>query len=219
MPAKLLAKVKGYQMAGALGVLYLGVKQEALGEAARRNTNYWVFPSNDIEREYTEAASGRFSDAMTLGITITSNKDPQQVIAPPGIVNLQIFALAPSDRAVWGASADGSYRREEKYQAEKKAFRDRLVKQASTVFPNLESGIVYEELATPLTHSRYTLSTDGTGYGIALIPGQFDTQRPGVVTPLKGLFLAGASTRTGHGVWGAVLSGRDAARAALKYMG
>jgi all-trans-retinol 13,14-reductase len=218
MPASLVEKVNGYQMAGALVALYLGVKKEALGEAAEHNTNYWVFPSNDVEREYQDASGGRFSESSTIGITITTNKDPAQTIAPPGIVNLQLMALAPSDRALWGATAEGQYRKEPQYQAAKKAFRDRLVRQASAVFPNLESGIVYEELATPLTHARYTLSSGGTGYGIALIPSQFNGARPGVVTPVSGLLLAGASTRNGHGVWGAVLSGRDAAKAALKLL-
>jgi len=74
------------------------------------------------------------------------------------------------------------------------------------------------ELATPLTLARYTLASNGTPYGLAGTPAQFNARRPGAVTHLPGLFLAGASTRTAHGVAGALASGRLAARAAGTYL-
>ena len=43
------------------------------------------------------------------------------------------------------------------------------------------------------------------------MPGQFLKNRPGYRSPVKGLYLAGASTRAGHGIFGAMSSGRNAA--------
>ena len=39
--------------------------------------------------------------------------------------------------------------------------------------------------------------------------------RPGARTPVDGLFLAGASTRTGHGITGTMFGGVEAASAVL----
>jgi all-trans-retinol 13,14-reductase len=217
MPADVRQRVDGFQMSGALGVVYLGVKREALGEVGRRNTNYWIFPSTDIEAEYRAVAAGRFVEQPSVLVTITSNKDPSLPIAPEGVANLQVMALAPSDRAAWGADGDGNaYRKAPAYLEAKKKFRDSLLASARSVFPELESGIVYEEVATPVTHARYTRASGGTAFGIAATPGQFARARPGSRTALPGLFLAGASTRSTHGVYGAVLSGNAAAKAVIK---
>jgi phytoene dehydrogenase-like protein len=154
-----------------------------------------------------------------VGITLSSNKDPTSRLAPDGVMNLQVLCLAPSDRNVWGVEAEGpGYRKSAPYQANKQAMRARLLRAAKTVFPDLEAGIVFEEMATPLTHARYTRSTNGTPYGIAATPRQFDRGRPGAETHLPGLLLAGASCRNTHGVVGAIQSGREAARAAMKQL-
>ena len=105
-----------------------------------------------------------------------------------------------------------------RYLAQKDRLRDQLLARAAAVFPGIRDAVVYEEMATPLTHARYTMSTNGTPYGIAATTAQFDARRPGAVTHLKGLLLAGASTRNAHGVLGAILSGKEAAAAALKLL-
>jgi phytoene dehydrogenase-like protein len=62
-----------------------------------------------------------------------------------------------------------------------------------------------------MTHTRFTGSTGGTGYGIALIPAQSLFRRPGNATEVKGLYLCGASTMSGHGIMGTMMSGALAA--------
>jgi len=205
-------------MAPGIAVLYLGVKREALGEGALKNTNYWVFPSDDVEKDYATLSEGRFVEDPTVFVTVTSARDLAHAVAPPGVVNLQVMALAPSAPEAWGVERADTYRRAEPYLTRKRELRDRLVRRAAEVFPGLAGGIVYEELATPLTHARYTLATNGTPYGLAATPEQFNTRRPDAVTHLPGLFLAGASTRSSHGVMGAVMSGRVAARAVQRYL-
>ena len=219
VPGKVKERVEKYEMAPGIAVLYLGVKREALGPEAEVNTNYWIFPNDDVEQDYQALREGRFVAQPSIYVTIATNKDPGQKVAPDGVVNLQIMALAPSDPKAWGVEGvDGSYSKHPAYREKKAELQERLLRRAREVFPGIGAGVVYAEVATPLTHGRYTGSTNGTPYGIAATPAQFNAKRPGSTTHLPGLLLAGASTRTAHGVVGAMLSGREAARAAGKQL-
>ena len=80
-----------------------------------------------------------------------------------------------------------------------------------SLFPAAKDRIVLRESATPMSHSRFTGATDGTGYGLACTPEQFMKSRPGYRGPLAGLYMCGASTRAGHGIVGAMMGGKSAA--------
>jgi len=69
-------------------------------------------------------------------------------------------------------------------------------------------------VSTPVTDERLMRCTGGTPYGIAVTPEQM-LYRPGPVTAVPGLFLAGASTRSMHGLVGALTGGMAAASAVL----
>ncbi len=217
-----LERVRRFEMAPAIAVLYLGVRRDAL-PAELTNANQWLFASDDQESPYSAVRAGEFSACPPAYVTITSLKEPERPIAPDGVLNLQIMTLAPSAPEAWGttasALADGSYRRSEAYEAKKKALADVLRAQLESLWPGVGAGIVYEEMATPLTHHRYTLASEGTSYGIAATVAQFMGGRPAAKTELRGLVLAGASTRSGHGIVGAMSSGREAARVAGRALG
>jgi phytoene dehydrogenase-like protein len=104
------------------------------------------------------------------------------------------------------------YRATPAYLELKQRIEDALVDKLEARFPGVKDHIVYRESATPVTHSRYTRATGGTGYGIACTPEQFMGRRPGYRGPLPGSYLCGASTRAGHGIVGAMSSGVHAAR-------
>ena len=59
------------------------------------------------------------------------------------------------------------------------------------MFPGLGQDIVYQEVSTALTHTRFTRSTGGTSYGLALIPAQFLFRRPSHATEITGLYVRG----------------------------
>lgn len=212
-------RARRWEMAPALFVTYLGVRREALGNRLARS-NYWIHSSYDHEIQYRQAARGEFPEAPSVYVSIASLKDPMDdAHAPKGIVNLQLMAVAPSQPEAWGLSAEemhGSlYRRNTLYRKHKESFGKRLIELSLAVFPRLHEEIVYQEFATPLTHSRYTLSTGGTGYGIAATPKQFLFGRPEAKTELPGLLLCGASCRTAHGIAGVMMSGLRAASVIL----
>jgi phytoene dehydrogenase-like protein len=216
---KLAAQVRGFEMAPGVGIVYVGARADKLPKDMK-NSNQWIFAGDDVEADYRDVRAGRFCETPLAYVTVTSLKDPNYEIAPEGIVNLQIMTVVPSNLEAWGVTQaefqDGSYRKSEAYAAIKEQLAQRLIARAETRFPGLSEAIVFREVATPLTHRRYTWASEGTPYGIACTPAQFMFKRPEARTPIKGFFLAGASTRAAHGIVGSLLSGRDAARAAQK---
>lgn len=212
----------GLEMAPGLGVAYVGMARDLRAEG-HPNRNYWVHTDLDLERAYAQAARGEQPDAPPLFVTIASLKDPtHDGLAPPGVTNVQAMGVAPSAPAAWGVDpgdgigfADGAYRRSAAYREAKARYGESLLDGLQAVFPDVRARLDFLEVATPLTHSRYTGAQGGTGYGLAATPAQFGLRRPGPTTPVRGLLLCGASCRHGHGIHGAALSGLDAAARVL----
>lgn len=210
-----LTRVASYEMAPALGMVYLRIDRDLAAEG-RPRTNYWRYTSYDLETQYAEVRNGGFPEEPFVYVTVASLKDPTNPrLAPPGQTNLQVMSLAPSQPESWGVTAaeaaSSAYHAKETYQKAKERFADRLLESAEAVLPGLRDQIVFQEVATPLTHTRFTGSTAGTSYGIAATPAQFLKGRPGARTEVPGLFLCGASNRAGHGIAGVILSGLLAA--------
>lgn len=208
-------RVQEYEMAPGLGVVYLGVKRD-LRAAGVPNSNFAIHPRYDHEAVYAEARAGRFHPEPFCFISPATLKDPTNPrLAPPGITNMQLITVVPSQPEAWGTTmADlksGAYERSAAYRRTKEEFADRLLGIAERAFPGLSADVVYREASSPMTHTRMTASTGGTSYGIAAIPGQVLFRRPGAGTEIKGLYLCGASTLTGHGIIGTMLSGVRAA--------
>ncbi len=214
------ARVDRFRMATPLFCVYLGLDRDL--RETMPNTNYWCHPTYDPEAAYADAAAGTFADDPPVYITSATVKDPEGTDhAPPGCSTLELMTWATPSPAAWGldpdgpAAADGHYRRDDRYRARKAALTERLIDRAEEVVGDVRPHIRWQEAATPLTHERYTLSTDGSSYGIELATDQTGPRRPAPTTPIGGLFLAGASARRGHGIVGALAGGRDAAGAVL----
>ena len=219
LPNRLLNRTRNFEMSPAMGVVYLGVKRDFQGDQAR-NSNLRIYPGHDYEHTYSDAMAGRFSERPHVFVGNATLKDPgNPEVAPPGVHNLQLMSLAPSQFASWGVTPegfrDGTYRHDTRYKEIKQQFADALIRETERVLPGLRDQIVFQEVSTPLTVMRYTGASNGTSYGISLVPWQFMHHRPSAKTPVKGLFLCGASLRTGHGIFGAMASGVEAAAAIL----
>jgi phytoene dehydrogenase-like protein len=210
-------------MAGAIFLTFLGLRGD-LRTLGMTDTNYWAFDGYDFERFFGDGLRNGPGPESVRGCYITSAslKDPDtRTHAPEGYQTLEIMALVPGDFAGWGvtepATLDGGrYGRTPSYQALKTAIEDNLIARLDRLFPGAAERIAYRESATPVTHTRFTGASGGTGYGLAATPAQFMQNRPGYRGPLPGLFFCGASTRSGHGVVGAMMSGRAAAKAVTK---
>jgi phytoene desaturase len=214
-PAAFVDRVRRFEMALPLFVVFLGLDIPP-AELPYGNANRWVLGGYEFDREYGMLDRGELPERPSVYIATASLKDPGNPrLAPPGHTNLQVMTVVPAEAAFWGVgaveAADGTYAASEGYQFVKEQVTARVLAQAERAIPGLSRHIVYRDAATPLTHTRYTRSTGGTSYGIAATPAQFLRRRPSASTSIQGLYLAGASTRAGHGIVGAMLSGVHAA--------
>ncbi|HQR80198.1 MAG TPA: NAD(P)/FAD-dependent oxidoreductase [Actinomycetota bacterium] len=216
LPADLRNRVSRMSMAAPLCVDYLILDRDLAAEGAP-NTNWWVYPDDDLDGAYSAAAAGREIESPFTYLTSGSLKDPGNPrLARPGQTNLQIMALAPADHRFWGLHGRGptageSYRRNPEYVARKQQFHRAMLRSAERAIPGISDAIVYDEEATPITHERFVRSTDGTSYGLAATPSQMLLRRPGAKTPVKGLWLVGADTRSLHGITGTLNGGMTTA--------
>ena len=223
LPSDLVTRTRGYQMGGAIFMTFLGIEAD-LAKKGMRNSNYWCFDGYDMEAFYRDAKINGTIASRGCYITSTSFKDPDTPgHSPDGITSVEIMSLLPGQAKDWGVDPalieSGKYRKEADYIALKQRLEDDLVRRLDTLFPGTADAVVFRESATPVTHSRYTRASDGSGYGLAATPEQFMHKRPGYRTPVDGLYLCGASTRAGHGIVGAMKSGEQAALRIAKDLG
>ncbi len=143
--------------------------------------------------------------ALAFGVGNPSVLDPQ--LAPPGHSAVSLLHVITADEAAtWGERSDPSYR------ARKNAAADQLIEAvAQSVFVEIRRHIVYQEVATPITFRHYTRARGGNIYGAAR-----GIWRPGLKTPVPGLFLVGGGTDTGAGIEAVVISGTRAANVISK---
>lgn len=214
LPASWISRARGFQMPAALFMTFLGVRGDMRARGMRA-ANYWQFDGYDMEGFYRDADALRPRGCY---ITSASLKDPDNALhhAPAGVTNVEVMTVVGGTGQVWGvtdADADAwRYGDEGRYAEVKRAIEEDMIARLERLFPGSAEGVVYRESATPITHRRFTGATGGTGYGLAATVGQFMKARPGYRGPIPGLYFAGASTRAGHGIVGAMMSGRRAAQ-------
>ncbi|MCO4763390.1 MAG: NAD(P)/FAD-dependent oxidoreductase [Myxococcales bacterium] len=223
LPSEWITRTEGFEMGGAIFMTYLGIRGD-LAEKGMTNTNYWCFDDYDTEAFYREVRAGGIIRPRGCYVTSTSFKDPDTPShSPDGVTSVEIMALVPGKASDWGVDPalidSGKYRKQPAYIDTKQRLEDDLVRRLDELFPGAGDDVVFRESATPVTHSRYTRASDGTGYGLAATPSQFLDKRPGYRGPIEGLYLCGASTRAGHGIVGAMKSGYSAAFRIAKDMG
>jgi phytoene dehydrogenase-like protein len=203
-----------FEMGGAIMISCFGVQAD-LRELGMQARNYWCFDTNDADAIYRSVNQGSL-DPRAVYITSASLKDPEtHGHTPDGVMGVEVMALMPGKAQAWGVRKEdilsGAYRRSEIYLANKQKVEDALVAKLDQYFPGAAEKVVFRETASPVTHTRFTRATDGTGYGLAATPEQFMKGRPGYRGPVPGLYLAGANTRSGHGIVGSMASGKECA--------
>jgi phytoene dehydrogenase-like protein len=223
LPRKLTSRVQGFDYPSAIFMTFLGVKGD-LSELGMEKTNYWQFDGYDIDHMYDLGRRDGPHPLRGAYITSASMKDPtSHWHAPEGVSTLEAMALVPGEPSDWGVERDGinkwKYRKQGHYLELKEQLQQDLIDRAEALFPGLEDRILFKESATPMSHTRYTRAIPGTGYGISNTPDQFADKRPDARSVVKGLYLCGASTRSGMGVIGASLSGQYAAKVIAKDLG
>ncbi|MEM4744831.1 MAG: NAD(P)/FAD-dependent oxidoreductase [Ignisphaera sp.] len=127
-------------------------------------------------------------------IVINSNADP--LLAPKGMSSITVMTSA--------SYTDFPDRETEEYREKKMEKTRELLQKIEKIIPGISNHIVVIDAATPKTFERYTSTPEGAIYAF---DQSIHTHRPYFKTPIKGLYLVGASTFPGGGIEAAIISG------------
>ncbi|MCG9911769.1 MAG: NAD(P)/FAD-dependent oxidoreductase [Flavobacteriales bacterium] len=159
------------------------------------------------------------SNPHTSGISILapSLRDPS--LAPDGQGTLTLYTAADMHyRDNWGAEKDenGNFIRGEKYNQVKEEFAQIIIDRVEALYPGLRKHILFYDIATPVTHLRYTGNRNGSIMGAR--PGKENVKAKIAHhrTPVKNLLLGGHWAELGGGVPIAVKSGANTALLVMK---
>jgi len=204
----LLKKVKHFEYSLSCFILYMATDLD-LKKMDLPYFNYLRFLS-DLEEEDRILQRGNIPNHPTMIVSIPTLLDSS--LAPSGQHLVKVLVYVPyHHREAWGKGDSG------KYKSIKEEFFQKILHQVEAkLIPDLRNHLLFYEAATPLTLERYTGNEMGAMYGLASTPQQIGNLRPPQQTSIPGLFQVGHYTRPSHGIVGASLSGRFAARAILQ---
>lgn len=142
-----------------------------------------------------------------------------------GLVNPSLIdsTLIPEGKGNLGALIIEYYKNwqdlsPQEYQSKKDQVANILVDRLDKQFPGFKENIELLEVATPKTIERYASIPGGSIYGFSQTVKQAGINREGPKTKIKGLFLAGAWTIPGGGVYPCFISGIQTAELVLKFL-
>jgi prolycopene isomerase len=170
---------------------------------------------DDVAR--TEHNAG---DPHKAGISVLAPSFRDPSLAPAGKGTMTIYCYATFDQnETWMTEVDehGRLKRGDAYKKFKQEFADILIERVEKKLgQDIKSHIEYCDIATPITHWRYTGNRNGSLMGAR--PGKANMQAgiAGHKTPVKNLWLGGHWAELGGGVPIAVKSGMNVALLVLR---
>lgn len=191
---------------------FLGLDMEAAElekYLKEHHTLYW--------RTYEFAAENVYDpEAHNKGwsmINATSHHLPH--LAPRGKSSVVVQVFTPYHWLNgWGTGSDDPFERNQKYRRLKARVLEDIIKKTEYVIPGLSGKVVYKELATPRSLSRWTLNPEGSIMGWTYDSFRCHMAKKFVRfrTPIKNLFQAGHYSMWPGGVVFSALSGRIVAK-------
>jgi len=217
LPAPFLAHMRGFKDQGASLKVHLALSElpdftampgTAPGPQHRGLLNFC--PTVDfIEDAWDDCRRGTFSTHPTVEACIHSVLDPS--VAPPGRHIMTCFVQYGPRHLKTGTWA-----------ALKETVADRVVAELARYAPNLPKSVIHRHVYTPEDLETIFGLSGGNIYHGAMTPDQLFSFRPApgfadYRTPVRNLYLCGAGTHPGGGVWGAC--GWNAAHEILRDIG
>ena len=156
----------------------------------------------------------------TSGIHVISGSVRDKTLAPEGNGTLTIFIPSFIEQYDnWGVTLDekGNFNRDSVYKETKQKVADVLISRIEEVLNiDIRSHIVYLDIATPVTHQRYTGNRNGTMMGAR--PGKKNMQAKiaHYKTPISNVFLSGHWAELGGGIPVAVRAALNSTLLVLK---
>jgi len=209
VPNKVHQKVRNYKQSVSGFVVHLVVNMQIPESLSCGCVMY--FPSFDTEEhQFSLWEKGQMEvdvDTMGLGMAVSTFKDKEMVPEGKHVLDL-IYMPAPYEY----------FKRDtkEEYIKLKEDISERMIKAAENLIPDLGKHIIVKDVSTPLTYERYTGATEGGWYDIDCSPKQAIMCRIRNKTPVRGLYLTGAKTFPGSGMFGSIQAGLFTADSILR---
>lgn len=164
-----------------------------------------------------KAHSDTNPDTSGICILAPSLRDPS--LAPENMATLTLYTAGDMHYADnWGATkdAEGNWERGEGYYRIKEEYARIIFDRVEARYPGFKDHILMYDLATPITHQRYTGNRNGSIMGAR--PGKENVKAKIAhhTTPVEKLFLSGHWSELGGGVPIAVKTGANAALLILR---
>jgi all-trans-retinol 13,14-reductase len=213
LPRKLRNKLDRVTYSTSCLSLFFAVDMD-LKEAGLDSGNYWFYDHEDVDALYRQGQTGETLEGESPGmmfLTVTTLKDPSKM--HKGHHTCEAFTFVSYD-AFEKWAGEGSGKRGSDYEALKEELSWKLFQFLEKRVPGISRHIVYWSLGTPLTNEFYINATRGNLYGIDKTRAQVGPGAFRIDSPIKGLYMVGASTLS-HGVAGVTSSGLAAARKIL----
>jgi all-trans-retinol 13,14-reductase len=167
-----------------------------------------VSPSYD-EREMLDAVGSKtaFPAAESIRWSMMAPSTIDASLAPEGRTCMDIIVPGVPYNFMrrWGVQEGGV--RGEKYKGIKEKYAEIAVDAVARTFPDLISSVEAYDIATPITYERYTMAIDGCWYDSAPTGKQAIGRRPGPKTPIKGMYVTGAKSAFGGGIYPSIMAG------------
>ena len=214
LPAESEASVRSYKFRGSSGKVNFALERlptfKCLPPGANAADVYRgmvsISPSIDyLEHAYDDAVAGSFSREPYVDIGFPSAVDPS--VAPPGKHVMACFVqYAPYELA------------DSNWDDQREAFGDTVQATIAKYAPDFSDVILHRQVLTPLDIERTFGLSEGNIMQGELLLEQLFAERPlsgsGYRTPIRDLWMCGASTHPGGVITGA--PGRNAAMAVLR---
>ncbi|MEM6954353.1 MAG: NAD(P)/FAD-dependent oxidoreductase [Myxococcota bacterium] len=211
---RLQRKVRRIEHSLASNIVFMAVSDK-LETGHIGSSNIWNYESLDIDTCFGPEAMADHRKAGSYFLTVPTQKDASGRLAPEGVQTVETVALTGSETyARWFGTR--TKRRGEDYETLKESIAQFYIDQAEAHLPGLREHLIFYEVSTPATNLTYSLAPFGNIYGPAHTPDQSFPFRFAVRSPVDGLFLCGASTRSA-GIASCAYSGRQAGREALAF--
>ena len=201
LPAKIRRRLRRTDYSLSSLTLFMATRMD-LTQAGLDSGNVWWSRTNDLEHCYDVGDAGTIDHLNGMFLTATTLKDPSKYRGEHTLEAIGIVPYEPFAR--WAGS--GHDARPAAYERYKEHLTEIMLQNLEAIVPGLRDQLTLCELGTPLTNDFYCRTTRGNMYGTEKRLGQLGPLGWPVKTPVRDLWMCGAST-LGHGVMGATVSG------------
>lgn len=205
----LIAKLRDADIGDSHLTVFLGL--DAPAERLGFNDELTMLTRDDVSRQ---DHNGGDPERSAITVLAASARDPSLAPEGKGTLRLSVSArLAYGDR--W-RTREGLTRGPE-YEAFKRGYAEVLIDRvARALSPRLREHVEVCEIATPITHLRYTGNRDGSIVGTKPSSANVKSGVAHYLTPVQNLIFSGQWAELGGGVPIAVKAGTNAALLVLR---